>query len=111
MVHREGSGLTTLRGITNCQNRARFKVFFGGNIALPADGTVAPIAVALTIDGEPINTTTMIFTPVAVSSFGNVSGAIFIDIPKGCCGRVSVRNISPAPIEVQNANLIIERVA
>lgn len=84
---------------------------FGGNGAVPADGTAGPISVALAIDGEPINTTTMIFTPAAVSTYGNVFGAIFIDIPRGCCGRVSVRNTSTAAISVQNANLIIERVA
>lgn len=110
-VHRQGSGLVTLRGLTNCQNRARFRVTFGANIAVPADGTAGPISVALAIDGEPINTTTMIFTPAAVSTYGNVFGAIFIDIPRGCCGRVSVRNTSAAAISVQNANLIVERVA
>lgn len=110
-VHREGSGLVTLRGLTNCQSRARFRVTFGANIAVPADGTAGPISVALAIDGEPINTATMIFTPTAVSTYGNVFGAIFIDIPRGCCGRVSVRNTSTAAISVQNANLIVERVA
>lgn len=37
-VHRSGSGQVTLRGLTNCQCRARFRVTFGGNIAVPADG-------------------------------------------------------------------------
>ena len=31
IIHREGSGLTTLRGLTN-QCRARFRIFFSGNI-------------------------------------------------------------------------------
>lgn len=31
-VHRSGSGQVTLRGLTNCQCRARFRVTFGGNI-------------------------------------------------------------------------------
>lgn len=106
-VHRSGSGQVTLRGLTNCQCRARFRVTFGGNIAVPADGTAGPISLAIAIDGEPINTTTMIYTPTAVSTYGN----IFIDIPRGCCGKVSVRNISTIPVSVQNANLIVERVA
>lgn len=84
---------------------------FGGNIAVPADGTAGAISLALAIDGEPINTTTMIYTPTAVSTYGNVFGAIFIDIPKGCCGRVSVQNTSTVAVSVQNANLIVERVA
>lgn len=106
-VHRSGSGQVTLRGLTNCQCRARFRVSFGGNIAVPADGTAGPISLAIAIDGEPINTTTMIYTPTAVSTYGN----IFIDIPRGCCGKISVRNISAIPVSVQNANLIVERVA
>ena len=110
-VHRSGSGQVTLRGLTNCQCRARFRVTFGGNIAVPADGTAGPISLAIAIDGEPINTTTMIYTPAAVSTYGNVFSSIFIDIPRGCCGRISVRNISTIPVSVQNANLIVERVA
>lgn len=109
--HREGSGLTTLRGLTNCQCRARFRVSFGANIAVPSTETVGAISVAIAIDGEPIATTTMISTPAAVDEYNNVFGAIFIDVPRDCCSRVSVRNTSDIPIEVQNANLIVERVA
>lgn len=111
MVHRDDSGLVTLRGITNGQCRARFRVLFGGNIAIPAGGTVGPIQIAIAIDGEPVTSTTMIVTPAAVGQFNNVFGAIFIDVPKGCCEQVSVINISTQAISVQNANLIIERVA
>ena len=110
MMHRDGSGLVTLRGLTN-QCRARFRVSFVGNIALPADGTVGPISLAIAINGEPVATTTMISTPAAVEEFNNVFTAIFIDVPKGCCSQVSVRNTSDQPIDVQNANLIVERVA
>lgn len=110
IMHREGSGLVTLRGITD-QCRARFRVSFGGNIALPADGTVGPISLAIAVNGEPVATTTMISTPAAVEEFNNVFSAIFLDVPKGCCSQVSVRNISDQPVDVQNANLIVERVA
>lgn len=108
--HRDDSGLVTLRGMTD-QCRARFKVSFGGNIALPATGTVGPISLAISLDGEPIATTTMIVTPAAVGQFSNVFSAIFIDVPRGCCSTVSVRNISTQPIDVQNANLIVERTS
>ena len=110
ILHREDSGLVTLRGIT-CQNRARFKVYFGANVALPTGGTVGPISLALAINGEPIAATTMIVTPAAVEEFNNVSRATFVDIPSGCCAQISVRNLTEEDIEVQNANLIIERVA
>ena len=110
ILHRDGSGLVTLRGLTN-QCRARFRVSFGANIALPTGGTVGPISLAIAVNGEPVATTTMISTPAAVEEFNNVFSAIFLDVPKGCCSQISVRNISDQPIDVQNANLIVERVA
>ena len=110
ITHRDGSGLVTLRGLTN-QCRARFRVSFGGNIAIPTGGTVDPISLAIAIDGEAVATTTMISTPAAVEEYQNVFSAIFLDIPRGCCSQISVKNISDQDIEIQNANLIIERVA
>jgi hypothetical protein len=53
----------------------------------------------------------MTATPAAVEEFFNVYSSIFIDVPRGCCNSISVRNISTIPINVQNANLIVERVA
>lgn len=110
ITHRDGSGLVTLRGVTT-QCRARFKVTFGGNISVPAAGTVEAISLALTLEGEPIQATTMIFTPAAVDQFGNVFTAAFIDVPRGCCQTIGVRNISTQAINVQNANLIVERTS
>ena len=108
--HRNGSGLVTLRGNTN-QCRARFKATFGANIAIPTGGTVEAISIALAINGEPVGPATMIVTPAAVEQFANVHADVFLDIPKGCCNQVSVENISTQAILVQNANLIVERVA
>jgi hypothetical protein len=110
IMHRDGSGLVTLRGITN-QCRARFKIFFSGNIAIPAGGTVEAISLAIAVNGEAIASTTMIQTPAAVEEFANVASAAYLDVPAGCCVTVSVRNTSAQAIDVQNANLIIERVA
>jgi hypothetical protein len=109
-MHRDDSGLVTLKGVTN-QCRARYKVTFGGNIAVPTGGTVGAISLALAIEGEPVGSTTMTVTPAAVNEFFNVFSAIFIDVPRGCCTTVSVKNISTQAIDVQNANLIVERVA
>lgn len=110
IVHRGGSGLVTLRGLTN-QCRAQYKVTFGGNIAIPTGGTVEEISLALTIDGEPLGSATMIETPAAVEEFSNVFGAVYIAVPRGCCLTVGVRNTSAQAINVQNANLIVERIA
>ena len=110
ILHRDGSGQVTLRGITN-QCRARFKAFFSGNIALPAEGTVEAISLALAINGEAVASTIMIQTPAAVEEFANVASAVYLDVPAGCCVTVSVRNTSAQAIDIQNANLIVERVA
>jgi hypothetical protein len=110
IIHREGSGLVTLRGITD-QCRARFRISFGANVAIPTGGTVAPISLAIAINGEAIGPTTMISTPAAVEEFNNVFTSIFVNVPTGCCYTISVRNLSDDDIDVQNANLIIERVA
>jgi hypothetical protein len=53
----------------------------------------------------------MIETPAAVEEFSNVFGAVYIAVPRGCCLTVGVRNTSAQAINVQNANLIVERVA
>ena len=111
IMHREGSGLVTLRGLTCCQSRARFKVSFGGNIAIPTGGTVDPISLAFAIDGEPVISSKMIVTPAAVEEFFNVSREMNIDVPAGCCVQISVENTSEDSILVENANLIVERTA
>lgn len=108
--HRDNSGLVTMRGNT-CQCRARYRVTFGGNIALPEGGTAGPISLAIAIDGEAIPSSTMTVTPTVVESFFNVFASVFIDVPKGCCMTISVQNISTVPVDVMNANLIAERVA
>ena len=110
ITHRDDSGLVTLRGLTN-QCRARFRVTFGGNIALPTGGTVGPISLAIAIDGEAVRATTMTVTPAAVEEFFNVFSSVFVDVPRGCCVTISVKNITTDDIEVQNANLIVDRVA
>lgn len=110
ITHRDDSGLVTLHGVTN-QCRARFKVSFGANIAVPTGETVGPISLAITIDGEPIRASTMIVTPAAVEQFFNVSTGVYVDVPNNCCTTISIQNISEIPIEVENANLIVERRA
>lgn len=110
ITHRDGSGLVTLRGVTD-QCRARFKVSFGGNVALPTGGTVAPITIALSLDGEAIGPATMIVTPAAVENYWNVYSTMFIDVPKGYSSTIGVVNLTDGAILVQNANLIVERVA
>lgn len=110
IIHRDGSGLVTLRGITS-QCRARFRVTFGGNVGLPTGGTLGPVSLAIAINGEPVATTTMISTPAALEELNNVFSSVFLDVPTGCCSQISVKNTTNQSIDVQNANLIVERVA
>lgn len=110
ILHREGSGIVKLRGLTN-QCRARFKITFNGNIAIPTSGTVGAISAAIAISGEPVAATNMIVTPAAGENYFNIASVTFVDVPSGCCTDISVKNTSTQDILVQNANLIIERVA
>ena len=110
VTHRAGSGLVTLRGLTN-QCRARYHVTFGANIAVPTGETVGPVQLSLAIDGEAVPATNMIVTPAAVEQFFNVFSAIYIDVPRGCCITISVTNSGDIPVNVENANLIVDRVA
>ena len=107
--HREGSGIITLRGITN-QCRARYLVQFNGNIAIPTGGTVGPISIALAVEGEALGSATATVTPAAVTDEFNVSAAAYVDVPRGCCTTLAVKNINAQTIELQNASLIVTRV-
>ena len=108
--HREGSGIVTLRGQTQ-QCRARYKVSCGANLAIPTGGTAGPISVAIAINGEPLASATAIVTPAAVNEFWNIYTAVNVEVPCGCCVNVAVENTSATAIDVQNAKLIVERVA
>lgn len=108
--HRDGSGLITLRGATN-QNCARYFIAFSGNIAVPEDGVTGDISLAIALDGEAITGTNMIETLANVDIYRNVATFVYVEIPKGCCASVSVKNTSATPINVQTANLIAVRVA
>ena len=110
IIHSAGSGLVTLRGLTN-QCRARFKVSFGANVGLASGATVAPIEFAIAMNGEPIVSTTMISTPAATSEYQNIFSETYVEVPRGCCSRVSVVNTGTSAANVINANIIIERVA
>ena len=111
IVHRTGSGLVTLRGLTK-QCRARFRVYFSGNAYIPEGGTApAAIQFAIAINGETLPISTMISTPAAAQQANGITTTTFIDVPAGCCSQIAIKNISSQSIIIQNANLIIERVA
>ena len=110
VCHREGSGLITLRGVTN-QCRSRYRISADGNIAVAAGGTAGAISLSLAISGEPLNSATAIVTPAAAGDLFNVHVEAIIDVPRGCCLTVSLKNTSTQAITAQNVNLIVDRVA
>lgn len=109
ITHREGAGIITLRGITD-QCRARFRVSFGGNIAIPAEGTVEAIAAALALNGEALASATATVTPAATGNYFNVFVSTIIDVPKGCCASVAMKNTGTQPILVANSNMTVDRI-
>ena len=121
VFHVDGTGNFILRGNTpNCF--ARYQVTFNGNISVPEGDTlpVGGIAVAISVNGETRPTSRAIVTPAAVEEYFNVTSTAIITVPRGCCFNVSLRNVpasedpavTPAPvINIQNANLIINRIA
>lgn len=111
IIHRSGSGIITLRGLARSQCRARFRVSFGSNIAVPTGQTVGPVELTIAINGEGIPSSRMVSTPLDVDNYNNVSADIFIDVPIGCCTQLSIQNTGTIPVNVQNANMIVERVA
>ena len=119
ILHREGSGLVTIRGVVNnpYNNSARYRCAFSCNIALATGATLGEIAVAFAIDGEVLQDTIAVATPAAVGDFWHVSGFINVDVPKGCCPMIAVENASPQTgtspnpsIVMRNLNVEVNRI-
>lgn len=127
VYHEGNTGNFILRGNSNancCNQFAQYQVTFNGNIGIPEGGTAGvPIAVAISVNGEPRLTSRAIYLPadtVETGDYGNVTSTAIVKVPRCCCFSLSVDSvpastdptITPAPvIEVQNANLTITRVA
>lgn len=123
IYHEDETGIFILRGITS-QCFATYQVTFNGNVAIPEGGTVPDggIAMAITVNGEPRLTSRAIYVPAAAgdANYGNITSTAIVKIPKGCCFSLSIESIpasadptvTPAPvINLQNANLVINRIA
>ena len=110
IVHREGSGLVTLRGLTQ-QCKARYKVSFGANIAVPTGGTVGAITTALSVNGEALSGATATVTPAAVENYFNIYISAIVEVPRGCCVTVAAKNTSAEAVSFANSNLTVDRVS
>ena len=123
VYHQSGTGIFVLRGIVNnsCGCFARYNVEFTGNISIPEEGEITPIATAIVVSGESRIGSRSIFTPAEVDEYGNVTSRATVDVPKGCCFTVSVEYVSgivddptvvPTPlINVIDGSLSISRTA
>lgn len=121
--HQDGTGIVILRGIVNnpCACSARYEVEFTGNIAIPEEGEVTPIATAIVVSGEQRIGSRSIYTPAEADAYGNVTSRATVDVPKGCCFTVSVEYVNgtvddptvvPTPlINVIDGSLSITRTA
>lgn len=127
IYHEDGTGVFQLRGMNrgcncgcNCTQTTDYEVTFNGNIAVPTGGTVGPIAIAISVGGEPIDSSRAILTPAAVDQYGNVTSTKIVKIPWRCCPSISVEYVNgsvddptfvPTPtINVVNGNLTITPV-
>ena len=120
VYHEDETGVFILRGIT-CQCFATYQITFNGNVAIPETATaVTPIAMAITINGEPRPTSTAVYTPAAVGDYGNITCTAIVRVPKGCCFSLAVESVPAttdpvmtptAVIELRNANLVVSRIA
>ena len=116
ILHNNTSGIFRLKGICkNCACKATYKVNFHANVAVApaADGGVlGPVTLALTQNGETMLNTVSTVTPAAIGDLWVINFETLIELPCGCCDTISVRNISAATdIDVENANILFERIA
>ena len=116
ILHNDTSGIFRLKGICkNCSCKVTYKVSFHANVAVApaADGGVLePVALALTQNGETLLNTVSTVTPAAIGDLWVINFETLIELPCGCCDTISVRNISTTTaIEVENANILFERIA
>lgn len=111
VVHRPGSGVFTLRGLTD-KCSVVYHVLFVANVGLPAAATPAPITVGLAVNGEVLRESLAVYTPAAAEDLGNITVMANVRVPRGCCVNVAIVNATTpdAPIDVQNANVEITRL-
>ena len=107
--HRAGSGLICLE-TSGCDCRpARYRVFVKANIDIPTGGTVDPISLALSLNGEVLQSSVATVTPAAV---GDEFAVAFEEIVCAgtCSTNIAVINPNTQTIEVRALTVIVERI-
>ena len=123
VFHQNGTGIFVLRGIVNNPSCcfARYEVEFTGNVSIPEEGEITPVATAIVVSGEQRIGSRSIFSPTEPDEFGNVTSRAVVDVPRGCCFTVAVEYVNgtvddptvvPTPlINVIDGSLSITRTA
>lgn len=103
-AHRSNSGIITLKA--DC---AVYEIHFAANISATAAGAAQ---LAISLDGEPLNETTMINTIATAGDPDNAATATLVKTGCGCCGKISVTNTGTTSVIVSaNPALFVKRVA
>ena len=106
VYHDNGSGLVTVTGKVNtpCARFMRYEIEYDGNIAVPTDGTVGEIDLAITVNGEPVPISIGASTPTVADAYFSVSGGMTIDVPRTVDYTIAVENtsVTAEPINVRN---------
>lgn len=116
--HSDDTPLFSLSGArqnyaTCCCNRnkpVQYETKVNMNVALSEGSTVAPISVAIAIDGIALPISEMDSTPAAVGDFNHIGNDLMIPILSGCCQTVAVQNTSTVAIDIKNLTLGFSRL-
>lgn len=102
LSHDAGSGLFTLTkpGI--------YEVLYNANITSTSTGTASLV---LKQNGENVGGTQSIYTIATASALGNVAASALICVPCGSSYTITLTNNSTLALNVQDANLIITKIA
>ena len=114
------TGVLTLKGGAN--QFARYNVEVKANVAIPEDGAVTPLAIAITLNGVPIPDSVAIITPAAAEDVWHINTSTTITVPCGCCVSVSAAYVdgteddaavmpTPSATVRRFASLTVTRVA
>ena len=90
-----------------------YRVTVNADIAVPTGGTVGPISIGLSQDGEGVIGAESTVTPTVVAAFFNVALTTLIRVygPCGCgTSSVSLVNTSDIDIDIENASIVIDRL-
>jgi len=94
--------------VGRCCNRNKptmYEVAINMNVALAEGATVAPIAVAIAVEGATYPLSEMDSTPAAVGEFNHIGNDLALPILRNCCQSVAVQNISTQPIDIKNLTI------